>query len=168
MRTVENSHDRSIYTQGLRFTCTRCGKCCTGFPGVVYLSESDIKNISQFLSSENTNRGILSQRLFIKKYTIVVSVLGEKRLSLIEKPNYDCIFWDKSCTIYPVRPYQCRAFPFWKKHLVSWREWNKLMLLCPGIGKGRLYPRHEIERISESAPRYSLDTFSAAFVQELL
>ena len=38
-------------------------------------------------------------------------------LSLTEKPNHDCIFWDDGCTVYPVRPTQCRTFPFWPENL---------------------------------------------------
>ena len=47
--------------------------------------------------------------------------LVDDRFSLIEKPGGDCIFWDKQagCTVYPARPDQCRAWPFWPENLES-------------------------------------------------
>lgn len=38
-----------------------------------------------------------------------------------------CVFWEEGCTVYPVRPPQCRSFPFWEG--VSEEE----LRLCPGV-----------------------------------
>ena len=46
---------------GLRFTCTGCGKCCTGAPGSVYLSQGDAARLAEALS--------LSVDAFIRDYT---------------------------------------------------------------------------------------------------
>ena len=149
----------SFYERGIQFECTRCGKCCTGFPGFVYLSQPDMKSISDYL---NMDKGV-----FAKKYVREVHVFHEKRFSLIEKRNYDCIFWDKICTIYPVRPHQCRTYPFWKRHLVSLREWNKIEGFCPGINRGKVYSREEILSLSESTPNYNVEKFDPGFLKEL-
>src|SRR5262249_1390597 len=36
------------YQDGLRFECTRCGKCCSGFPGFVWVSEAELQAIADF------------------------------------------------------------------------------------------------------------------------
>ncbi|BCZ19265.1 hypothetical protein NHP190012_09070 [Helicobacter sp. NHP19-012] len=61
--------------------------------------------------------------------------------SLLEKPasnpkeGYACIFLDentKLCQIYPVRPKQCKTFPFWEC-FKDVKEMRKLCALCPGV-----------------------------------
>jgi hypothetical protein len=141
-----------FFAKGLQFECVNCGRCCTGFPGYVYLSEIDIARASEFLS---VGRGE-----FVERYTRIVSVFHERRLSLIERKNFDCVFWRDGCTIYPVRPYQCEAFPFWNRHLVSRREWEKTAAGCRGIGRGRVFPREEIERFARQVPSYDVAAFT--------
>jgi len=59
----------------------------------------------------------------------------QNRFSLREKAldgEWRCIFLDSRarCTIYPVRPLQCRQFPFWshfKKDISGLKE------ECPGV-----------------------------------
>ncbi len=141
-----------FYDKGLQFECTGCGRCCTGAPGFVYLSEEDIVNISNFLKMDKME--------FVKKYTFTVKIFGENRISLKEKSNYDCIFYrDRRCLIYPARPYQCRSFPFWKNNLKDKEAWLKLGRECPGIGRGRVYSRDEIEKIAYSVPDYKINHF---------
>jgi Fe-S-cluster containining protein len=49
------------------------------------------------------------------------------------------------CRVYPVRPMQCRTWPFWKENLVR-ETWEKdVRSICPGIGKGRLVSPEEID-----------------------
>lgn len=66
------------------------------------------------------------------------------RYSLVEKPNGDCVFYDKGCTVYAARPTQCRTFPFWSENLKSRTAWNELSEECPGVGQGQLYSVEEI------------------------
>ena len=145
----------SFYEKGLQFECLKCGKCCSGYPGYVYLSETDIERLSAFLHVDRTK--------FLEKYTRLVRVFHEQRLSLIEKFPYDCVFWDKTCTIYPARPHQCRTYPFWKRYLVSRREWNKIAEFCPGINRGKVYSREEIDALIKTTPRYNILHFSPDF-----
>jgi Fe-S-cluster containining protein len=70
---------------------------------------------------------------------------GEPVLTL--KPNGDCIFWQDGCTIYPVRPRQCRTFPFWAENLESRQAWTGLTSFCHGVNEGKLYSIAEIESI---------------------
>ena len=150
---MKHKQDEPFYSRGLQFECTRCGKCCTAYPGFVYLSEHDIDSIAKFLK--------LNKGSFISRYTRRVEIFHEPRLSLIEKPPFDCIFWDSLCTIYPVRPYQCRSYPFWKRNLVSEREWEKVGNICPGINRGRVHSRVEIDWWIRNTPPYNCEQFSS-------
>ena len=82
------------YVDGLSFSCTRCGKCCTGFPGYVWVEEDELQAIAEF-------RGETLEEV-TALYTHVVN--GDR--SLRDKPNTDCIFYDASlgCTVYDARP----------------------------------------------------------------
>lgn len=53
------------------------------------------------------------------------------------------------CTIYEVRPLQCRTYPFWHQNLINQKIWDKEKDHCPGIGKGRRYTKEEIESIAD-------------------
>jgi hypothetical protein len=54
--------------------------------------------------------------------------------------QYDCVFLKRDtktgkagCSIYPVRPAQCRTWPFWDSNLRSPRDWQRSMSKCPGM-----------------------------------
>jgi uncharacterized protein len=124
------------YQDGLRFQCTRCGNCCTGEPGFVWVDDDEIAAIAEF-------RGEPVEQL-IGLYTTDV---GADR-TLREKTNGDCVFYDRSagCTIYPVRPRQCRTWPFWESNVISPEAWRRTCEICPGSGKGELISAEEITR----------------------
>ena len=65
--------------------------------------------------------------------------------SLIEKENADCIFYESGCKIYPVRPTQCRTFPFWKENLERPGSWQQAAKECEGINQGKTYSEEEID-----------------------
>ncbi len=89
--------------------------------------------------------GVTSEA-FIENYCRYVPMGAFKMLSLKEKDNYDCIFLGKEgCKIYKARPKQCRTYPFWAHVLESQESWNEEAKACPGIGKGKLYTKKEIE-----------------------
>jgi uncharacterized protein len=128
-----------FYDKGLRFGCTRCSKCCRHTPGYVFLSPRDLRSLAGALGmSEADLRG---------RYCREVAFGVVTRLSLKEKPNLDCVFWeDEGCSVYESRPLQCRSFPFWASALSSRADWEETASNCPGIGRGRLHSRAEIER----------------------
>src|SRR5437762_2532036 len=37
------------YRDGLRFRCTRCGHCCTGAPGYVWVTPEELQALADFL-----------------------------------------------------------------------------------------------------------------------
>ncbi len=75
------------------------------------------------------------------------------RISFMEEPTTkDCIFltYDaeglSQCSIYPVRPMQCRTWPFWPANLRSPSSWALAQRRCPGINCGPRYEFDEIQR----------------------
>jgi len=124
------------YQDGLAFTCTRCGNCCTGEPGFVSVNEDEILAIAEFRDERVDEVLGLYTRLF------------RRGRSLREKLNGDCVFYDseQGCTIYPVRPRQCRTWPFWHSNLATPEAWERTKKTCPGAGHGELIPVEEITR----------------------
>ena len=112
------------YKDGLNFKCQGCGKCCYGFPGFVWLSVADIKNISTHLN--------LTAKNFLDKYAR--TIYGFYSLKESDAPSYECVFFNnKKCTIYEVRPFQCRSYPFWPRMVESPESWEKnIKAFCPG------------------------------------
>ncbi|MCF6335542.1 MAG: YkgJ family cysteine cluster protein [Spirochaetales bacterium] len=127
-----------VYKNGLKFTCTQCSKCCRFDPGFVFLTYSDLDRILLYLH--------LSKNEFIEKYCRTVNIGEQKRLSLIEKPDFDCIFWNKGgCDIYNSRPLQCRTYPFWKPFLTDRDAWDREAESCAGMNNGSVVDKEAIE-----------------------
>ncbi len=136
MNEQQQSDDQPWYEDGLAFECTRCGKCCTGDPGYVWVTEEELSKIAAFLG-----RPVQEVREFYSR-----KARGQR--SLREKSNGDCIFYDrqKGCTIYPVRPPQCRTWPFWESNVATPEAWDHTCQVCPGSGQGEVIPVEEISR----------------------
>lgn len=90
--------------------CASCGgACCTGESGYIWIKYPEIEKMAEFLE------------LTIEEFATMYLKKVKHRYSLIEKKldedNHACIFFDnniKQCTVYSVRPLQCRTFPFWE------------------------------------------------------
>jgi Fe-S-cluster containining protein len=124
------------YKDGLRFQCTRCGKCCTGEPGYVWVSDVELAALAEF-------RGEAPAEV-----TGLYTRLTSRGRTLREKANGDCVFYDREqgCTVYAVRPRQCRTWPFWESNVDTPEDWQRTCEVCPGSGKGELIPAEEITR----------------------
>jgi Fe-S-cluster containining protein len=128
---------RDWYEDGLRFRCTRCGNCCTGAPGAVWVSAEEIAALADWLGA--------SREAFERSY---VRAVGGGR-SLLERFGGDCVFYDaraRGCTVYEARPVQCRAWPFWDANVASPGAWDETARACPGAGRGELVSADEIQR----------------------
>jgi len=53
---------------------------------------------------------------------------------------------DKQCTVYPVRPAQCRTFPWWKENLSSKEAWRGLQGNVKVFRIAVSFPLNEIEK----------------------
>jgi uncharacterized protein len=124
------------YADGLRFTCTQCGHCCTGDPGYVWTTDEELAKLAAFRGEP------------AKEFEAVYTRRARGKRTLREKANGDCVFFErgKGCTVYPVRPAQCRTWPFWASNLESVETWERTEGLCPGSGRGELIPAEEITR----------------------
>jgi hypothetical protein len=124
------------YADGLRFACTQCGRCCT-VEGYVWVGPEEIEQLAAHLGLEVEE--------FARRYLRRVG----RRLSLVEKPNYECVFWQagRGCTVYAARPVQCRTFPFWKEHVTTPAAWREVGEFSPGVDQGRRYSVAEIARL---------------------
>ena len=136
---------RPWYVGGLHFECTQCGKCCSGpGEGYIWVTRPEIEFISDYLKIPT---GQLREK-YLKR-------VG-KRVTIIEhKTTKDCIFLEKidgekKCRIYPVRPNQCRTWPFWPSNLISANNWNEATRKCGGVNNGKRYSFEEIEKIRRS------------------
>lgn len=126
-----------FYQNGLKFECTQCHACCRHDPGYVFLSKEDLDRLCihfHITSSE-----------FIQKYCRWVDLGVERHLSLLEKPNFDCIFWEEGCSVYASRPLQCRTYPFWSDSVQDKKSWDLESRFCPGIGIGKIHTADEIK-----------------------
>ena len=130
---MKRFEDRSyFFDEGILFECRRCGTCCTGSPGTVYVNKPEISDISRFLC--------ISDQSFTSRYAYAY----KDAYSLREKPDGECVFFQGKCIIYPVRPLQCRTFPFWFINLRSEAAWRNMGKACPGIGKGAWFSKERI------------------------
>lgn len=129
------------YVAGLAFECTDCGTCCAGpGEGYVWLTPARIAEIAKHLDEPESQ----VRRKYVRKIL--------NRFSLVERAdNKDCIFLTtaadggRKCRIYPVRPTQCRTWPFWADNLKSPDDWAMAGLRCAGINRGQLHDRDEIK-----------------------
>jgi len=127
------------YRDGLRFECTQCGNCCSGDPGYVWATKEEIGLIAKFLGRTD---GWLD-----KEHLRRVGL----HYSLTERPDGDCIFLKRekgraTCSIYSVRPLQCRTWPFWDGNLASKSAWEETATRCPGMNHG---PMHSFVRVED-------------------
>ncbi len=125
------------YQDGLQFTCSQCGDCCTGAPGYVWVNQDEIAQLAAAL-------GMADVKEFEKTY---VHRVGQRK-SLIERSNGDCIFFDgntRKCQVYGFRPRQCRTWPFWDSNIRTPERWAETCKICPGSGQGEVYPIEQIE-----------------------
>jgi Fe-S-cluster containining protein len=124
------------YQDGLYFRCTRCGNCCTGAPGFVWVNDEEIRRIAEHRGEPVEEvRGLYTMR-------------AREGRSLREKANGDCVFFDRAagCTIYPVRPRQCRTWPFWESNVATPDTWQRTREVCPGAGTGDFVSEEEITK----------------------
>jgi len=140
LNILSETTEEPWYKAGLRFECTGCGRCCTGAPGHVWVSDDEIVAMAQLLN--------LSLAEFGRQYLRQIN----GRYALLERPlsptEYDCIFLkDKKCSVYSVRPKQCRTFPWWQQNLTSKEDWLAAASYCEGISENA--PRVPLSAIKE-------------------
>jgi uncharacterized protein len=102
------------------FTCQKCGDCCKGFGGT-YVGPEDISVISKFLG--------MDEERFVRE---CCQMSGSRQVIAVGENGY-CVFWDRLCTIHPVKPRMCRAWPFIASVLIDVGNWRIMAGSCPGM-----------------------------------
>jgi Fe-S-cluster containining protein len=106
-----------------RFRCRRSGNCCAIPGGVVELEDGDAERIAEHLG--------ISVAAFHRRY---VRPGGRH---LVDGEGSRCVFLEDGaaagCSIYPVRPTQCRTWPFWDVLRDDPTALAQARRICPGI-----------------------------------
>ncbi|QDV06604.1 Flagellin N-methylase [Planctomycetes bacterium Poly30] len=130
------------YEAGLPFSCTACGNCCksNGEYSHVYLREEEVAAIADHLDVDPV--------LFLREQLVVEDGWISLQPDL---PECQFLTADRKCGIYPVRPVQCRTWPFWEINLVetTWRK--EVNGICPGSRDGKVSDLHPPDRIQQIA-----------------
>ena len=133
--------EKCWYRKGLRFSCQQCGRCCRddGAYTEVYITREDIQVMAAH------------QDLFPHQFRRRHVTSSDKFLVLRSKAGTCCMLKAGQCRIYPVRPKQCRTWPFWPENL-SRRAWYGVVRKrCPGVGQGQRYTVEDITTIIRTA-----------------
>lgn len=150
--------EKPWYAEGLKFTCRQCGNCCTGAPGYVWVSDVEIDRLAAHLRMPREDVLETYCRRIGDRYS-----LKERRSP---QGLYDCIFLEERtmpakrgqiahtkrvCSIYEVRPLQCRTWPFWDGLLASKERWDAAGQRCHGINRGsRKFSPKQIESLKNA------------------
>jgi uncharacterized protein len=102
------------------FSCTRCGDCCKGYGGT-FVTDREIKAIAGFINMD------------IDRFIDEKCQMSGERPVLAQGDSGYCIFWDEACTIHPVKPRMCSAWPFIESVLIDVNNWQIMAASCPGI-----------------------------------
>ena len=155
---VLTSKTEPWYGDGLKFTCTQCGNCCTGAPGYIWISDEEIERLARHLK--------MPAERVVEEYCRKIG--GRTSLKERRSPQglYDCIFLKEMrvgggqgkppvvkrvCTIYEARPLQCRTWPFWEGNLASKENWEAAAKRCHGMNRGpRQFSCEEIEKLRDA------------------
>ena len=112
---------------GLRFQCVPgCTNCCR-VQGWVYITEEDLSRAAAYV------------KLPVAEFEAKYVVRTKNTLRLRKPQGAQCHFLrDTGCSIHPVKPVQCRLFPFWPELVENRVDWDEAGKNCPGIGAGSL------------------------------
>ncbi len=104
--------------------------------GFVWVNDAEVQAIADFRGEP------------VDEVLGLATRLTSRGRTLREKANGDCVYFDRTagCTIYPVRPRQCRTWPFWASNVATPEAWQQTCEICPGSGQGELIPVEEITR----------------------
>lgn len=135
----EGEGDERWYAAGLPFSCTACGQCCkrNGDSAYVYLRADEAAAIAHHLGME------------IDRFKDEYLVFEDGWITL--RPDLDqCAFLttDGKCSVYEVRPKQCRTWPFWEHNLREEVWKGQVNAICPGSREGEIHSADEVERIA--------------------
>ncbi|TXD35724.1 YkgJ family cysteine cluster protein [Lujinxingia vulgaris] len=110
-----------------RFECTRCQRCCAR-PGQVEFSAPEVFLAASFLGvpPDELTEAYMHPR-------------GSGWVIAVDEGSPCPFLGKRGCEIHPVKPSQCRTYPFWPEILDEPGAWQAEATWCEGIGRGPLY-----------------------------
>ncbi|WP_419191180.1 YkgJ family cysteine cluster protein [Saltatorellus ferox] len=116
-----------------RFSCHRCGHCCTGGEGHVWLDQGEAERMAEFLG--------MTADAFRRMHVRTVpdpNRGGELRETLREREEGGggrCTLLEgrNDCSVYTARPEHCRTFPYWPSVMEDEAGFERARGTCPGI-----------------------------------
>jgi Fe-S-cluster containining protein len=85
------------------------------------VTEGDVRRIADYIKADSAG--------FVGQYCCI----SGGRPVLAQNTNGYCVFWNGICTIHPVKPPMCRAWPFIQSVLIDIKNWHAMADSCPGI-----------------------------------
>jgi Fe-S-cluster containining protein len=130
------------YENGLRFACTQCGNCCRnhGDYAFVNLAARELEEIPRFLG--------ISKQEFLARYC--TKEAGHFPTLRMDAPRCPFLDAQSRCSIYSVRPMQCRTWPFWRANLEPATWTGALRSICPGIDSGPLHSADQADALADA------------------
>ena len=108
--------------------CNSCkGNCCIGESGYIWINAQEMQALAIHLGLPIEEL----KRIYLNKIDYKFSIKEVK----LSSNNFACCFFNlekKQCSVYHVRPTQCRTFPFWDYFKDNKEEVYKE---CPAVKK---------------------------------
>lgn len=119
-----------------RFACHRCGHCCSGGSGHVWLEDGEVERMSAFLGA--------TPESFVRRHVraAIDPRTGRERLALREADEgrgrdsggrCALLVGRNTCSVYDARPAHCADFPYWDSVTKDVAGFEAARATCPGI-----------------------------------
>ncbi|MCP3914349.1 MAG: YkgJ family cysteine cluster protein [bacterium] len=115
-----------------RFHCHRCGNCCSGGAGYVWLADGEVERMAARLGMTPESfrarhvRTVTDPRSGAARESLRERDEGASgRCALLEGANH--------CSVYEDRPEHCKGFPFWESIRTDEEAFEAARATCPGI-----------------------------------
>lgn len=128
--------------QKICFECTGCGACCKRH-GEVYVTDKELAEIINYMDTHHITNPLTHIRQEHE---------GLWAIPIPEQGACPLLGKDDRCTVHEVKPWQCRAYPFWPEVMQSKDSWTEEGLFCEGINRGKEHPSSEIEAQMKDDP----------------
>ena len=110
----------------------------------LFITESDLQAAAAYQA--------LAPAEFESRY--VIRYRHVLRLRRPPRGQEQCVFLTaEGCSIHPVKPTQCRTYPFWPTLVESREVWRMEADFCPGIGKGELVQINTARQIASEVSK---------------
>ena len=128
--------------RALCFECTGCGACCQR-EGEVYVTDEELDAIARFARREGLKLELTHVKLeHAGLWSIPIPAGGA------------CPLLDQEgrCSVHEVKPWQCRAYPFWPEIMQGEASWREEGEFCEGIGRGASHAPSLIDHLMGQDP----------------